>query len=66
MTIHVGPSSIGMDDHEFRSVTFQRVYQYLRRHISNINLDRFQYQSNPEGTPVECLKLFLQYVTLFQ
>lgn len=53
---------MGMDDHEFRSATFQRVYQYLRRHIiGNTNLDRFQYQGNPEGNPVDCLKIFLQY-----
>ena len=50
-----------MDDQEFRSATFQRVYQYLEKHVSNINLDNFQYKGNPEGTPVECLKLLLQY-----
>ena len=57
-----GPSKIGMDDQEFHSATFQRVYQYLRRHIANMNLDHFQYQTTSEGTPDDCLKLFLQYV----
>ncbi|MCG8624371.1 MAG: hypothetical protein MJE68_20550 [Proteobacteria bacterium] len=50
-----------MDDEEFHGATFQRVYQYLRRHDAKMNLDHFQYQATPEGTPHDCLKLFLQY-----
>ncbi|XP_073901038.1 E3 ubiquitin-protein ligase RNF213 isoform X4 [Castor canadensis] len=52
----------GMDHKEFRSATFQRPYQYLRRFHQNENLDSFQYQENSiEGTPEECLQLFLIY-----
>lgn len=53
-----------MDDQEFHGATFQRVYQYLRRHIANMNLDHFQYLTTSEGTPDDCLKLFLQYEIL--
>jgi hypothetical protein len=51
-----------MDVEEFRGATFQRVYQYLRRHAAKVNLDQFQYQATTEGTPHDCLQLFLQYV----
>ena len=52
-----------MDDKEFRNPTFQRVYQYLRRHTDSMNLDRFKYQQgNVEGSTSNCLKLFLEYI----
>ena len=32
-----------MDETEFKSPMFQRVFQYLRRHIGRLPLDSFQY-----------------------
>ena len=32
-----------MDETEFKSPIFQRVFQYLRRHIDRLPLDSFQY-----------------------
>lgn len=60
--MHVDASARMMDEKEFRSSHFQRVYQYLRRHISLSPLDRFSY--NPvlvEGKHVECLQVLLKY-----
>ena len=51
-----------MDNNEFSNSTFQRVYQYLRRHDDGQKLDRFQYQDNVEGTHADCLKHFLKLV----
>ncbi|XP_043570887.1 E3 ubiquitin-protein ligase rnf213-alpha-like isoform X2 [Chiloscyllium plagiosum] len=51
-----------VDDEEFRSETFQRPYQYLRRFKNQENLDIFSYQTGTvEGSHVECLQLFLIY-----
>uniref|UniRef100_A0A1X7SD92 RN213 ligase n=1 Tax=Amphimedon queenslandica TaxID=400682 RepID=A0A1X7SD92_AMPQE len=50
-----------MDEKEFRSSHFQRVYQYLKRHIILFPLDRFSY--NPgvvEGQHLECLQVLLK------
>ncbi|VTJ88973.1 Hypothetical predicted protein [Marmota monax] len=47
----------GMDEREFRSATFQRPYQYLKRFHQKQNLDTFQYQAGSvEGTPGECIQ----------
>ena len=58
----IDPSQIGIDNNEFRSSTFQRVYQYLRRHASGQKLDQFRYQKNVEGTTTDCLHHFLKYI----
>ena len=50
-----------MDSKEFGNPTFQRVYQYLRRHTGGVNLDRFKYEGKMEGTPADSLKMFLEY-----
>jgi len=49
-----------MDRQEFESAHYQRVYQYLRRHAGNINLDRFSYTGSVEGNPANCLEIILQ------
>ena len=54
------PSKVVMDKQEFGSSHYQRVYQYLQRHIKNINLDRFSYIGNVEGNPANCLEIILQ------
>ncbi|VTJ74161.1 Hypothetical predicted protein [Marmota monax] len=52
----------GMDEREFRSATFQRPYQYLKRFHKKQNLDTFQYQAGSvEGTPGECIQHLLIY-----
>ena len=54
-------SRVVMDQEVFENVTFQRVYQYLRRYAAGNNLDRFSYQRDSiEGTPQDCLKIFLR------
>ena len=54
---------IGMDDEEFKGPTIQRVYQYLRRHASEHNLDTFSYQDGTfEGNERDCLKIILGLV----
>ncbi|KAH0629366.1 hypothetical protein JD844_011399 [Phrynosoma platyrhinos] len=55
-----GSSDPGIDYEMFCSEAFQRPFQYLRRVNKGDNLDRFQYtEGSVEGTPVECLQLFL-------
>ena len=54
------PSKVVMDKQEFENPHYQRVYQYLRRHIGNISLDRFSYIGNVEGTTTNCLEIILQ------
>nr|XP_040124466.1 E3 ubiquitin-protein ligase RNF213 [Ictidomys tridecemlineatus] len=52
----------GMDEREFRSATFQRPFQYLKRFHQKQNLDTFQYQEGSvEGTPGECIQHLLIY-----
>ena len=54
------PMKCSMDTEEFRSPVFQRVYQYLRRHVGRVPLDRFSYRlQSVEGKPVECLQILL-------
>uniref|UniRef100_A0A8C0H5B1 RING-type E3 ubiquitin transferase n=1 Tax=Chelonoidis abingdonii TaxID=106734 RepID=A0A8C0H5B1_CHEAB len=53
-------SEPGMDQKEFCSEAFQRPFQYLKRFDRGDNLDMFCYEEGSvEGTPVECLQLFL-------
>ena len=54
------PFKVAMDRQEFESAHYQRVYQYLQRHIENIDLDRFSYTSSVEGTSANWLKIILQ------
>uniref|UniRef100_A0A8C8S421 RING-type E3 ubiquitin transferase n=1 Tax=Pelusios castaneus TaxID=367368 RepID=A0A8C8S421_9SAUR len=49
----------GMDQKEFCSEAFQRPFQYLKRFDRGDNLDKFRYEGSVEGTPGECLQLFL-------
>lgn len=54
---------IVMDKKEFESETFQRVYQYLKRHTLGSNLDTFSYaMGSTEGTSDDCLQILLQLV----
>ncbi len=49
-----------MDQNEFKSQMFQRVFQYLRRHIGRLELDSFHYQlGSVESTPKACLEVLL-------
>eukprot|EP00731_Ephydatia_muelleri_P024235 Em0016g506a len=54
-----GPEKRLMDDEEFRSSTFQRVYQYLRRHIAKYNLDEYSFTGVVEGSAADCMFLLL-------
>ncbi|XP_053516781.1 E3 ubiquitin-protein ligase RNF213 [Artibeus jamaicensis] len=52
----------GMDQEEFRSETFQRPFQYLKRFHQKQDLDAFRYQGGRvEGTPGECIQHLLIY-----
>ena len=58
-----GTSTTKVDAKEFKSEQLQRVYQYLKRHMSNVSLDRFTYVHNPEAIaekPLDCLQLYLK------
>ncbi|CAI8017205.1 E3 ubiquitin-protein ligase rnf213-alpha [Geodia barretti] len=63
MSLAVADSTkIVMDQKTFSSETFQRVYQYLRRHVANSNLDSFAFDhNNIEGTPHDCLQILLRF-----
>ena len=53
---------VPMDEAEFCSHTYQRVYQYLRRHIAQISLDSFSYQpGSVEGSTADCLQILLRH-----
>ena len=51
-----------MDHEEFASAAYQRVFQYLRRHVSGVDLDNFSYleSGRTEGTPAECLDIIVR------
>lgn len=49
-----------MDDVEFRSDPYQRVYQYIRRFDNGCQLDAFSYCQNVEGTKQDCVQLLLR------
>ena len=55
-------SLVLMDFEEFRSPSYQRVYQYLRRHTMGSNLDAFAFTGQVEGDSNDCLNMILQYV----
>ena len=48
-----------MDEDEFKSQTFQRVYQYLSRLAANRDFDDVD-PLNPEGTSLHCLNILLR------
>ena len=48
-----------MDEGEFKSHGFQRVFQYLHRHAKHKSLDKFFYTESVEGEPSECLQTLL-------
>lgn len=51
------------DVKEFKSSSFQRVFQYLRRHVVRFPLDKFSYTlGSVECNPKECLSILLRYV----
>ncbi len=49
-----------MNDEEFKSNSYQRVYQYIRRFTAKQNLDSFYFNECVEGTPKDCLKIILK------
>ena len=53
-------SVVVMDDEEFKSNSYQRVYQYIRRFTTKQNLDSFSFNGCVEGTPQDCLEIILQ------
>ena len=57
----VPEGSIVMDEEEFKSEAYQRVYQYLRLHVMNHNLDQFSYiKGSIEGSTSDCLQVILK------
>jgi len=53
----IGEDKVLMDQMEFQSASYQRVYQYLKRHDAGENLDDFIYQSSIEDTSADCLDI---------
>ena len=53
-----------MDSTNFHSISFQRVYQYIKRYSVGYDLDAYSFDPadhTVEGTPQECITLFLKY-----
>ena len=58
---HATDNCVPMDEVMFRSPPYQRVYQYLCRHIARMNLDRFSYQpGSVEGSTASYLEIMLR------
>ena len=53
-------SRILMNDEEFKSDSYQRVYQYIRRYRAGKKLDEFNFQETVEGSIENCLELLLE------
>ena len=53
-----------MDEKEFKSHSFQRAIQYLKRTIEGAPLDHFSCTGAIEGTPKQGLKILLRYKLL--
>ncbi len=52
-----------MDQTEFKSAAYQRVYQYIKNYAERQNLDKFKYaQGSVEGDRASCLEVILSYV----
>lgn len=59
--LHTEMVRVGMDEVEFHGPTFQRVYQYLRRHTAGQNLDTFSYiPGSVEGDVADFLTIVLR------
>ena len=59
--LHNIANCVPMDEAMFQSPPYQRVYQYLHRHIAQKSLDKFSYQpGSVEGTTTKCLKVMLR------
>ena len=57
----IDPAKVLMNATLFKSPQYQRVYQYLRRHKADQDLDNFKYRNNSvEGKAVDCLEIFLR------
>lgn len=55
-------SKVAMDCSMFKNHKCQRVYQYLTRHTSQQDLNKFTYvEGVEEGTPKQCIELLLKY-----
>ena len=50
------------DEHEFKSVAFQRVYQYLKVYDMDITaVNTFEFRTNEiRGDPLDCLRVLLR------
>ena len=49
-----------MDDKKFKSDSYQRVYQFIRRYRAGKNLDKFRFEDDIEGSMEDCLELLLE------
>ena len=50
-----------MDEEIYQKPEYQRVYHYLRRYHSKVDLDKFVYQTSTHSvsSPAECLEVIL-------
>ncbi len=58
--IRIADSLVLMDNQEFRSDPYQRVYQFIRRFRVGKNLDDFSFKTAIEGTTENCLEMLLE------
>ena len=59
------PSLVLLDNIEFQTPYFQRVFQYLRRHNAGKTFDDFTFcEGVVEGRHEECLQTLLKYVAI--
>ena len=49
-----------MNDKEFRSNSYQRVYQFIRRYRAGKNIDEFCFENGVEGSAEDCLEMLLE------
>ena len=64
-SVNLGHHVLLMDDEEFSSACYQRVYQYISCHYAGHNLDNFSFKETVTGTPQNCLQHILQYVCCY-
>ena len=58
------PSLVLLDDIEFKTQYFQRVFQYIRRHNAGKTFDDFTFCGEVEGRHEEFLQTLLKYVAI--
>ena len=59
--VFLDDSIVVMDNRVFESDPYQRVYQYIRQHTLESNLNGFSFiKGNVEGTPQDCLEIILK------